>query len=111
MNGLVGENLHTAGIYVHRLGFGTLPEGEGFRQYTNCPYPVDSLPSADSPFLPPPLFEGQLMRRNLFDKWGKLKAIQIIFSVRSGIGLLVWICLDIEATDQEYWGKIVPIPA
>lgn len=39
-------------------------------QHTHCPFPVDLLPRCDSEAIPPPLFFGQFLRHDRFDRFG-----------------------------------------
>lgn len=76
-------------------------------QHTHCPYPIDALDSS-SPgvLLPPPLFEGQFIRHDVYTSRAHRIGIREYVSTRFWDGKLGW-CLVSEWSQEATAVKIL----
>lgn len=71
------------------------------KQYTHCPYPVESLlPSHEKCLLPPPLFVGQFIRHDVYNPVGIRRGVREWVSLRIGEHL-EWLLLSEWTLDKS----------
>jgi hypothetical protein len=95
VNGLAGENLHTAGVDLD-VWESELPD---------CPFTPEELPCAHLE-VPPPLLESQEAIRYARSPEGNIRGVEYLIAVRlPKWGILDWICFDYE-TEIEYFMRV-----